>query len=397
MASTSMGSQGLEEASLQVEENYLCQESLSLTVHPEVCHDSTSPIHGHHHVSSLGGLYASSPSSSPSSSSLQRRLRISYLSSVFFFVMSLVLLLALIHAVTSKHQSVGDPFVDPRAPCSQHGMFEDDVCRCDNCYVGATCETKSETCVVDASSGSPFFTDDYWISEVRNGNKDSTVTIAPYYHIGYGAFVGAGNCGGFAPVSGGCRNDLETEIRALHDAVGNFKHNGYTLVMGVGSTELIAASIYSLLDSSQNATVFSEEPYYNGHSGVAEFFGRNWAQSAEEAEANARTYGRNSTLEFVTSPSNPTGAMRTKQVASGTAVFDSAYFWPHFTPITADRKLSDHDVALFTLVSVPSNHIRSPNPTKKSLTTYFKHTLNKQKQFSPKLRAMRARASAGHS
>ena len=355
-------SSGLASSS-SLEEFSSHDESLSLTVHhnashhaSEVGHDSMLDAieHGHRHISSLGGLYASS--SSHSSSSLQRRLRISYLSSVFFFVMSLVFLLALIHAVTSKHQSVGDPFVDPRSPCSQNGMFEDDVCRCDNCYVGATCETKSETCVVDASSGSPFFTDDYWISEVRNGNKDSTVTIAPYYHIGYGAFVGAGNCGGFAPVSGGCRNDLETEIRALHDAVGNFKHNGYTLVMGVGSTELIAASIYSLLDSSQNATVFSEEPYYNGHSGVAEFFGRNWAQSAEEAEANARTYGRNSTLEFVTSPSNPTGAMRTKQVASGTAVFDSAYFWPHFTPIAADRKLSDHDVALFTLVSVCPQH-----------------------------------------
>nr|GFA30897.1 tryptophan aminotransferase-related protein 3-like [Tanacetum cinerariifolium] len=50
-------------------------------------------------------------------------------------------------------------------------------------------------------------------------------------------------------------------------------------------------------------------------------------------------------IEFVTSPSNPGGELKTP-VLGGNAVYDHVYFWPHFTPIPSP---SDHDIMIFSL------------------------------------------------
>lgn len=62
-------------------------------------------------------------------------------------------------------------------------------------------------------------------------------------------------------------------------------------------------------------------------------------------------------IEFVTSPNNPTGVTREPVVnrAEGKIVYDLAYYWPHYTPITAQL---DFDVMLFT-VSKCSGHAGS--------------------------------------
>ena len=50
-------------------------------------------------------------------------------------------------------------------------------------------------------------------------------------------------------------------------------------------------------------------------------------------------------IEFVTSPNNPDGELKTS-VLGKKNIYDHAYLWPHFTPITGP---SDHDLMIFTL------------------------------------------------
>lgn len=53
-------------------------------------------------------------------------------------------------------------------------------------------------------------------------------------------------------------------------------------------------------------------------------------------------------IEFVTSPNNPDGHLK-KAVLQGPtvrAIYDHAYYWPHFTAITSP---ADEDVMLFTI------------------------------------------------
>jgi L-tryptophan--pyruvate aminotransferase len=53
-------------------------------------------------------------------------------------------------------------------------------------------------------------------------------------------------------------------------------------------------------------------------------------------------------IELVTSPNNPDGTLRTPVVnsgAEGKVIYDLAYYWPQYTPITYEV---DHDVMLFT-------------------------------------------------
>lgn len=54
-------------------------------------------------------------------------------------------------------------------------------------------------------------------------------------------------------------------------------------------------------------------------------------------------------IEVVTSPNNPDGTLRTPVVnseAEGKLIYDLAYYWPQYTPITHQI---NQDVTLFTL------------------------------------------------
>jgi histidinol-phosphate/aromatic aminotransferase/cobyric acid decarboxylase-like protein len=54
-------------------------------------------------------------------------------------------------------------------------------------------------------------------------------------------------------------------------------------------------------------------------------------------------------IEFVTSPNNPDGQLR-KAVLHGypnaKAIYDHAYYWPHFSPIPTP---ADEDIMIFTI------------------------------------------------
>mmetsp|Transcript_67400 Transcript_67400/g.185749 ORF Transcript_67400/g.185749 Transcript_67400/m.185749 type:complete len:319 (-) Transcript_67400:2606-3562(-) len=251
--------------------------------------------------------------------------------------------------------------------CGDSGIFEDGGCTCFDCFRGTLCneELLPEVCVVNAAGGTPLIFEDYWVQHP----DEATITIRPAYHIGYGKEIG---CGNVAVLAGSYRvagmnpacDELAAVVRRIHTMVGNANFgnddNGDNetmyLVFGVGSTELIAASMWALADedADEPSLVWSRRPYYAGYEGPASYFDSKsprfeWFDSETPPDATSRRI-----IELVTSPNNPDGSMRSPVVSgeNGRAVFDSAYYWPHFTPIEGaprTTELREHDVALFTL------------------------------------------------
>merc|ERR1712070_930605 len=97
--------------------------------------------------------------------------------------------------------------------------------------------------------------------------------------------------------------------------------------------------------------VFSQVPHYGAYKTSVSYFQSSLFQWSE-------TCTHHDTIEFVTSPNNPDGTMRTPYCCTNSGsttignssfcqtVYDMAYLWPHFTPISTPVA---HDIMLFTL------------------------------------------------
>nr|GEU79917.1 tryptophan aminotransferase-related protein 3-like [Tanacetum cinerariifolium] len=143
--------------------------------------------------------------------------------------------------------------------------------------------------------------------------------------------------------------ELEKYIRKMHSIVGNAVTEGRYLVFGIGSTQLLNAAVYALSseNSSTPSNVLASIPFYSVYKSQTMFF--NSENFQFEGDTNS-WQSNNSTnnmdvVEFVTSPNNPDGELKTS-VLRGKTIYDHAYFWPHFTPISGP---SDHDLMIFTL------------------------------------------------
>jgi hypothetical protein len=92
---------------------------------------------------------------------------------------------------------------------------------------------------------------------------------------------------------------------------------------------------------------------------TAMFDGREYrwgGTTARWANASRNSSTDGGFIEFVTSPNNPDAMLREPALrGSPAAIFDHAYYWPHFTHIPAP---ADEDVMLFT-ISKPSGHAGS--------------------------------------
>lgn len=144
--------------------------------------------------------------------------------------------------------------------------------------------------------------------------------------------------------------ELCQQILRLHRVVGNAVTEGRYIVVGTGSSQLILASLYALSspDSPQPTPVVSAVPYYSSYPSVSEFLRSNLFQwGGDAATYKEDEDGHNPYIEMVTSPNNPDGSLRAPVVnrSGGKVVHDLAYYWPHYTPITAP---ANHDLALFT-------------------------------------------------
>ncbi|KAF5781848.1 putative alliinase, EGF-like domain, pyridoxal phosphate-dependent transferase, major [Helianthus annuus] len=226
--------------------------------------------------------------------------------------------------------------------CSGHGrayvdglVFEGQpICECFDCYGGSDCSELSPECSADADSGDPLFLEPFWMQHAT----ESAVVISGWHRMSY-------RYADYTTMS----KELENYIRKIHLLVGNAATEGRYIVFGIGSTQLLNAAVYALSseNSSSSSNVLASIPFYPMYKAQTAFF------NSESFEFEGDTYSWQSNnsknnedvIEFVTSPNNPDGELK-KSVLGGKTIYDHAYYWPHFTPITGP---SDHDLMIFTL------------------------------------------------
>ncbi|WCJ44071.1 tryptophan aminotransferase related 1 [Euphorbia peplus] len=230
--------------------------------------------------------------------------------------------------------------------CSGHGRaFLDGVlgsdgkpvCECNACFRGLDCSDPIPYCQVDADSGDPMFLEPFWLK-----NEASSVQMIPGWHRMSYEF----NDGSLIS------EQLKLQIQRLHGVVGNAKTEGRYIIFGGGGTQLLNAAVRALSShpsSSSPSRVVATVPYYPVYKDQTEFF------NSEDYKFSGHTFSvkddMNSSenyIEIVTSPNNPDGQLK-KAILEGESVktiHDFAYYWPHFTPITAP---ADEDLMIFSL------------------------------------------------
>ncbi|CAI0396342.1 unnamed protein product [Linum tenue] len=155
--------------------------------------------------------------------------------------------------------------------------------------------------------------------------------------------------------------ELERHIRQLHAVVGNAVTEGRFIVFGAGSTQLLNAAVHALspdVPSTSStagggggvaAGVVATAPFYPIYELQTEYFAS--VDFQYQGDTSLWIAGGNSSstiIEFVTSPNNPDGKLN-EAVLKGPnfkAIYDRAYYWPHFTPIPA---ADDGELKIFTL------------------------------------------------
>ncbi|KAK3416759.1 hypothetical protein EUGRSUZ_H02519 [Eucalyptus grandis] len=143
--------------------------------------------------------------------------------------------------------------------------------------------------------------------------------------------------------------ELEKSIRRIHGLVGNAAaeaEDGCYIVVGTGSTQLVNAALYALCprDQPEPTSVVCAAPYYSCYQEVVELL----QSKLYKWEGDAHKFNKDEPfIEIVTTPNNPDGSIREPVVnrPNGKVVYDLAYYWPHFTPITHQ---ADYDIMLFT-------------------------------------------------
>ena len=137
---------------------------------------------------------------------------------------------------------------------------------------------------------------------------------------------------------------LRESIINIHKFANNAETEGYYIVYGQGGTQLINAAAYALAYiAEKQLPVFAQVPYYGQYKAWAEFNSLNnyWNSSLNQIEHE------NEIIEFVTTPNNPDGSMRTPYYSNSTnLVYDMVYYWPSWTTVT---EKANHDIMLFSL------------------------------------------------
>lgn len=245
-----------------------------------------------------------------------------------------------------------------QATCSGHGYYVGNnvspsqpalnggFCKCHACFTDHNCSTLVSDCVLNLDHGDPTMFESFWI---ENAQK-SAIVILGWQLMSY--FADVGNvCWFLEP-------ELAKEIRSLHSLVGNAVTKGRHLVVGTGSTQLFQAALYALSPPgrSKPTNVISAAPYYSSYPVVTDYLKSEIYRWAGDAWMYKQTSNEDYYIELVTSPNNPDGFTREAVVnGSGPVIHDLAYYWPHYTPITAP---ADQDLMLFT-VSKSTGHAGS--------------------------------------
>ncbi|XP_011100941.1 tryptophan aminotransferase-related protein 4 [Sesamum indicum] len=228
--------------------------------------------------------------------------------------------------------------------CSGHGRAYLDgavvdgkpVCECNTCYGGPHCSLFSPDCAADVNSGDPLFLEPFWMQHAAS----SAVVIAGWHRMSYT----------FSDHSYISR-ELENHIRRVHAVARNAITKGKHLIFGGGSTQLLAAAVYALsINLSSPAEVVAAVPCYPDYKTQTDFFeNMHFEYDGDALLLKNSSDTTANVIEFVTSPNNPDGNLREAVVSQGVsvgAIYDHAYYWPHYTAIPAP---ANEDVMIFTI------------------------------------------------
>ncbi|KAL8237374.1 hypothetical protein R6Q59_018455 [Mikania micrantha] len=246
-------------------------------------------------------------------------------------------------ALTWSEKAAAEAEAVAAISCSGHGRaFLDGwisdqgqpVCECYDCYGGTDCSERSPGCAADADSGDPIFLEPFWMQNAA----ESSIVIPGWHRMSYryedNTMMSV---------------ELEKYIRKLHSIVGNAITEGRYMVFGIGSSQLLSAAVYALSseNSSSPSNVLATIPFYPMYKAQPMLFNSENFQFKGDTNSWQSYNSTNNmdVIEFVTSPNNPDGELK-KSVIGRKTIYDHAYFWPHFTPITGP---SDHDLMIFTL------------------------------------------------
>ncbi|XP_020217965.1 L-tryptophan--pyruvate aminotransferase 1 [Cajanus cajan] len=205
-----------------------------------------------------------------------------------------------------------------------------------NSFPGSNGTIFSPNDIIDLERGDPLVFEAYW----KKMSEACTVVIKGWELMSY-LSDDKNVCWYMLPEFG-------EAVRRLHHVVGNAVTQERHIVVGTGATQLFQAALYALSSDSQAPqpiNVVAAAPYYSEYPSEIEILRSklyHWA-------GDAALYDKNEPyIEAVTSPNNPDGVIRgpvVKSEAEGKQVYDFAYYWPHYTPITHK---ADHDIMNFT-------------------------------------------------
>ncbi|XP_065896729.1 uncharacterized protein [Dysidea avara] len=214
-----------------------------------------------------------------------------------------------------------------------HGVGEQD---CYQCFSGEHCQKVSslKECHIQSLAGNPEVLAEYWTT---NSSYIPCLSIPADYHPAYQDKI-------FPPI--------EAAIKQLHTVVKNAEIDGYTIVYGVGATNLLYVAIIALSRSIINkcvnagrtdcpsaVDVFVQTPFYPGYPLLIEYISTtNWNPQANTSSEFS--------MEIVTLPNNPDGEPRKPLVKDRSHVmYDMVYYWPMFTNVSV--KMSE-DIMIFS-------------------------------------------------
>nr|BBM60841.1 tryptophan aminotransferase related protein [Juncus prismatocarpus subsp. leschenaultii]BBM60842.1 tryptophan aminotransferase related protein [Juncus wallichianus] len=196
--------------------------------------------------------------------------------------------------------------------------------------------------IINLDHGDPTMFESFW----KDMGEKATVVIPGWHMMSY--FSNASNlCWFLEP-------EFANQVRRLHRTVGNALTDDRHIIVGVGSTQLIHATLYALtsVEERQPVDVISAAPFYSMYPGITNFLKSGLFKWAGDAKAYT---GDSNFIEIICSPNNPDGELRNPILVSqnpGNQIHDMAYYWPQYTPM---RGPVDHDITLFT-VSKATGH-----------------------------------------
>jgi aspartate/methionine/tyrosine aminotransferase len=170
--------------------------------------------------------------------------------------------------------------------------------------------------------------------------------IGPLYHFGNYQDDEILSDEVFNKPNGGVARELAGAIHELHGQVGNAFIGNASIVIGVGAQQLLGAALYALSRSScgsdHHAIAHARAPYYPK-------FKRQVEMSDCAAWSAQHSAPSGVSVEFLTHPNNPDGALAPPEYPDASLITDLVYYWPSMVPTVEQRR---DDLMIFSLAKL---------------------------------------------